>query len=601
MAQILTGLMSFPGINQIISGTYSLVHGVSPGVAEITIVPQLNFIGAGGDLVISFLDTTIVLPDTILDKHSFQRRLTGLIWRLRILDRRWKWRFPTISATYNLRDEGNNLNKDSEKTPRELATILLKKMGEANFKVDKLPNDSRPRVEWDVTNAANALATLCDSLGCRVVMHIDSSIEIEVVGVGKELPVGGFSIADNTGTIDPPERPGKLKVVGAITRFQTDFNLFPVGLDTDGKIKPIEELSYAPPVRIVGNNIVVGWPGNDPFYPFDEDFETTEVAELAKLSVFRWYRIIIDNHKFEIFDQNKATGVANLKLATIDAGKFGGGFNSGPWPTELERLDQILPIENVQVDTKKEGEVDVPRLAEIWGVWTDNQLGTLTNVSNDLLSYEQTKADFPDAFYSRNFTIDTKKGIIKFGEPLFSFLTDPETGDRVTVSARLALRVAVKFRDATTRAFVRYELERKIGQDVTKALVIRREEIRLGRKMFFNQMETLKQFAFTSDNQVDADKEANHYLDAKQKELAEISRPQEVGYNGIIPIEVDGAIQQVTWNVGPSGATTRASRNNEQENVITPYKVRRNAERLPADLLAIRAKVERFEAEEKLG
>lgn len=595
MVQESFGVMSFPGINQIISGNYSLIHGISPGVAQLVIAPQLNFIGTGGDFVIAFDSVRIVLPNSRLDKHSFRNTPNGFTWRLDILDRRWKWRFPTISGTYNLRDEGNNLVKDSEKTPQELAKLLLEAMEEKNFKVEKLPNDTRPKVDWDFTNAANALASLCDSLGCRVVMHLNSRVELERVGIGKTLPVTNLSIADNSGSIDPPERPGKLKVVGAQTRFQSDFNLFPVGLDTDGRILPIEELSYRPDA---------GWAGINPDKPFDTTWSDLEF-ELAEATLFRWYRIEINDHTFESFDDE-----GNVLDSEVSEGVFTKNFNDGPWDGELIRLDQILPLENAQIDTRKEFGIDVPKLPEIWGVWSDGQFGvfgTDVNVTDKLVPYEKAirantaLGDPEKTFYTKPIkTLDTKRGIVMFDEPLFSGISNPVSGVNLVASARLAIRLAVKFRDSETRAFQHFELERKIGPDDTKAQIIKREEITLQRKMIFGVMDEFKRQVDVTDNVEEANKEANRFLDTKQKTLNEIAKPQTIGYNGIIPIDVDGSIHQVTWTVGSGGARTRASFNEEQETVIEPFRVRRQNEKLPSELIAIRAKVEQMEARDRL-
>ncbi len=598
MAQETFGVMSFPGINQIINGSYSLIHGISPGVAQLTIAPQENFIGASGDLIIVYADVRIVLPDSKLDKHSFQRTQGGLTWRLDILDRRWKWRFPTISGMYNLRDDGNKLIKDTEKTPQQLAKILLEEMGEKGFEVDKLPNQTRPLVEWDFTNAANALATLCDSLGCRVVLHIDNTVIIEKLGKGAKLPISNVSISDNTGSIDPPEKPGKLKAVGGLTRHQVDFNMFPVGLDVDGTIKPIEELSYAPGEKIAGGEVVKGWPGVDPEYPFDDDFEISLEAELAKTTVFRWYRIEINDHTLERFEENQQSGFSDLRLSQVFTGQLSGKFNAGPWKGELKTLDQILPLQNAQVDTRIENGVEVPKLPEIWGVWFGGELGSDGNITDDFLPYEKTKDDTPEAFYERPFELDTKKGLVKFTEPLYSYLINPNTQKQIAVSAKLAIRLAVTFKDEKTRAVQRFELERKIGPDDTKAQIIKRPEIVFQRRMQFSFMETLKQSNVILDNEEDVKKEANFYLDITEKTLNEVKQPQSIGYNGIVPIDVDGAIHQVTWSVGPSGAKTRASFNEEQEDEVRPYRLRREFERQPSELIAIKTRVERLRKEE---
>lgn len=49
-------------------------------------------------------------------------------------------------------------------------------------------------------------------------------------------------------------------------------------------------------------------------------------------------------------------------------------------------------------------------------------------------------------------------------------------------------------------------------------------------------------------------------------------------YNGILPVNCDGAIQQVSWSVGGDGASTTASRNSEHNIWVPTYAARRRAE-----------------------
>lgn len=54
-------------------------------------------------------------------------------------------------------------------------------------------------------------------------------------------------------------------------------------------------------------------------------------------------------------------------------------------------------------------------------------------------------------------------------------------------------------------------------------------------------------------------------------------------YQGLRPISLDGAIQQVTWEIGDNGARTTASRRMEHAEFYPPYPVRRRRENLEAD------------------
>lgn len=70
---------------------------------------------------------------------------------------------------------------------------------------------------------------------------------------------------------------------------------------------------------------------------------------------------------------------------------------------------------------------------------------------------------------------------------------------------------------------------------------------------------------------------AQNYLAAHALEYL-ISGGQVLAYNGIIPIDLDGAIQQVSWSVGDGGAETTASRNTEHDAWIPQQPERRRAE-----------------------
>ena len=54
--------------------------------------------------------------------------------------------------------------------------------------------------------------------------------------------------------------------------------------------------------------------------------------------------------------------------------------------------------------------------------------------------------------------------------------------------------------------------------------------------------------------------------------------PLTVRYPGLMPIELDGAIQKVSFQVGSAGATTTAARHNEGRRVAQSYRDRRRIE-----------------------
>jgi hypothetical protein len=79
--------------------------------------------------------------------------------------------------------------------------------------------------------------------------------------------------------------------------------------------------------------------------------------------------------------------------------------------------------------------------------------------------------------------------------------------------------------------------------------------------------------------EADAILRADYYISGMLQPYL-VSAAQTLEYNGIAAISLDGAISQVTWNVGPQGASTTASRNTEHDVNIPPYPARRRREYL---------------------
>ncbi len=228
----LQSLCLFDGVRQIESASFTLSHGVTPSVAQLTIIPQVApAIPLDGTLVWTFGDVTILFPGCRVDKASFEYTQSGLVWRLSIFDRRWQWAFGQISGSYNVRranigDGGlpaalalkefptvppapqvpqlqlGTIDVNTLATPQQLATLCFLAMGEAGFEVGQLPNDSRPEVQWDHDNPAQSLANLCDLLGCRVSLGIDNVARIVRLGTGALLP--RVNIEAESAAIDPP-------------------------------------------------------------------------------------------------------------------------------------------------------------------------------------------------------------------------------------------------------------------------------------------------------------------------------------------------------------------------------------------------------------
>ena len=523
----LFGRAAFPGVNQVISCQYSLVHGISAGVATLEIVPQTGFIGAGGTLALFDGNVTLEFRDCKVDSSSLRVSSGGFITSLAIFDRRWKWAFGTLSGTYNLREENGALDPFRLQTPQQLAVLALLAMGEQGFDVSQMPNDVFPLVEWDHDNPAEMLADLASKVGCRVVLRLNGTVQVARTGVGQELPRPRQDILEDSLTINPPERPDGITVVCGPTRFQVDFLLEAVGKDTDGVIRAIDNLSYKP---------TAGWIGQVP-PDFDGVSDTPTAVgiiprELARDTVFRWYRV-----------QNRdLDGVLGLIVPG--------------YPFRLRFIEQILPIEDVQtetfVDAVDDREKSLP--AVVSGTFYGGRLDFANQPAGTV--------------YTDKFAIDRELGIVQLEDPAVQYNDDGEWEP-----ADLQLRTACSVRDAGIWALVRYE----------RTFFFPGPRFRTGNQQIRKDKLQLNVAGNPLNEPMvirEADREIAYAALAYQVPL-----PQSILYAGLKSISPDGAIQEVAWSVGPTGCTTRASRNDEFSVVQVPFEQRRAQERVRGDLL----------------
>ena len=268
--------------------------------------------------------------------------------------------------------------------------------------------------------------------------------------------------------------------------------------------------------------------------------------ELARRTVFRWYRI-------------KNEGIDDFALGARIPGW--GGFPG----RRLADLWQILPIEDEQVlGYYDEQEIFHPFTAVVWGeFWGQDQ----AYLNEDDTSY-----------YDKPFSVNKELGIFEFADPLGVVRTRGATGG--VYEATLYCRLAVSVKDETTRAYERFFrvfdfAGPKYG---TRPGVIRRDDLQLNVATVWDEDHEVDRLVTT---EAEMTAECDNSLIAAALAYQGVAA-QDRTYMGFVPISPDGAVEQVTWSCGPEGATTRASRGTEWNPAIPPFKERFQASRLAA-------------------
>jgi hypothetical protein len=527
------GRVEFPGIEQILSASGSIGHGISPGVHTVTIAPQEHFVAETGTLRISFAGQELELADCKIDYASF-RWQRGYVWRLSIFDRRWKWSMGIISGSYNLRNDDGTIKFGTEKTPQELAQLCLEAIDEQGFNVGDLPNQARPQVEWDCDVPMECLARLCDELGCVIVLQLDGTVALRKIGQGAELPLGD-DVLQNSLTIDLPEKPDKIAVVCGADRYQADLRLEAVGEDVDGEIKLIDHLSYRP---------AEGWGKVDlPFHVTVASESGWPEQGRAEESVFRWYRI------------KQVQDIPGTVLATS--------------------RDQILPCETEQVDSIIEDGIRKNKPAVIYGVWfRDADYGTdeLPNVAEEL-TYLTDEED--PQVCSVAWNLDCQQGIVRFAEPVYRN-TSEVAKSLVKGPAILRLRTTVRRRHSWSWAFQRHSKIRNTGGNLnTPTKYLLHDELVLCHTPGPDGLDPFCPGQEVNRQEIDA--ECDRILDAAEQQY-EASPAQIVRYAGLKPINLDGAVRQLTYTVDGSGTATSITRNTEDCERAMPRKQQRAVE-----------------------
>jgi hypothetical protein len=558
-------------------------HGITPNVMQLDIIPidanDLAFGGRTGTLRAEYEGAVLRMRDCLIDASSIVVSTSNLVRSLTILDHRWKWRFGSVRGHFNRRTATGKLITQTrqlnerffgswERDIREMARSLLLYMDELDIDnpqepVEALPEGTGPEMEWEDDNPARMLAALCEMFGCRVVMDWSNKTKVWRLGQSRfDTPAnkqwedkneraaerraqrlarlsGGsgqpplpavMPVISYAETVDADERPDEIRVYTAPIVYQWDMELEAVGEDTNGAIKPLKDLSYAPNPNAADG----GFGGEDGLFnmaigvdPDPEDGLDEDTRKLAIKSVFRWYRI-----------------KTPFTFPTTEVNEEG----QRVW-AEVRALPFILPIYAAQSDTAEEDGLLVAKAPVVYGKYfngTENSVSTVVPLPMDGKGRSGNVQQSEKMVVDQDYYIDTRKGVVKFRQGIAAV-----TGDDWWTPATLRLRASFSIRDSyygqwNNRSIRREQPEPKLG---TQHLPIRRYDLvpvrqprfDLGRASFANVD------IATNDQELDA--LANEHIDAIEEVFAG-KRPTQITYAGFYPqFELDGVIRMISFSI----------------------------------------------------
>lgn len=466
------------------------------------------------DLTITQEGRSIVFVDCLTSEiNEAEPNDAGLV-KITLLDRRWRWQFGSIDGDYNVVNENGTLKR--EKSPRDLAQLLSGAMGENLMDVNDLPNTGRPRKAWRSANPANELNQLCSDYGCVVVFNgHKNKASIRRIGFGAPIPQQPVQ-SESRGLSIPPW-PSRITIDTAAVLFQTGLEFFEaVGMDTDGKVKPIDQLSYKP---------AEGWAKTDPldFINIDTVYtvngEQVYARELATATVWKWYRL---------------------------TGLKGGGWTPQALRTEPNRprsKDDIGPFLGTRLERDSATNNRLPLLATasyFTGIENLQNLPVGTKIKHALTINEATKC-------------------VEFAGPVFKFdlLTQSWSGADPIVYAAYAV--------SSEGIPVRYKLTRQLGRNFGAGPRVEVHDSII--------REIIEQTAFggaLKDNKAEVDSDANALLNALVDQFQEYDTANPTLDYLVTDMVCDGMLRAIQWSGGSTAPVTTQLAYNGELNEFMP-------------------------------
>lgn len=525
-------LIRFPGITKTLGGLVTLSRGPFPSAALIYFVPQPSLNLSEGDLTITYGSDSITLTECQPEMASLRMHKAGdgFIQSILILDRRRKWMQSRLTQDLNRRMSDGDIPSANKVDLQTLAGKLLQACGETSHDVSNLSASNYPRLSVVAGNAAYELDRLCDESGCDIVL-LENSVKIVKRNTGSPLPSGG-RVASPEYEFTPDNGPEYFTVDAGPTLWDGNLKLEAVGIDTDGCLKPIADLTYAPSS---------GWASEHPLV-----FPNIGRSNwpLARSSVYRIYRV-----KSMVDDTLELPGLTSTDTFSVS--------NAHQIKIQSHRLAVC------DSTTGRE------RPAEVVGsFWNRSEA---FKQSNDIGEYYSCDVGF---------TLDTENGLVIFDDIMCSLDSSGCFGE-----AELYLKTSWMVEgDGGQLVRASYSVDRQ-GAEVTaplnpENLAVSREELQARYYLSYNDAGTYSSTKVGSTNQTSVTAEANSITSALREPYTKDRTQKVLMYEGIKEIPLDGKVQQVTYEIShlkDGMARTIASENFEHESLVDNQNRRKEA------------------------
>ena len=501
----------YPGIQQIKSLRYTVKHGVQPGLIQIEFLPQTANPAPYGDLVLFFDNFSFTVRGCAADYSMLKINDQGWIQGIVLMDGRWRWKFSGVDYLANLSSDDGTFVSATSKPPQQIFAELFALMGHGNVFLPDLPSNDRPSVDLHGQRADIEIARLARLYGCVPAYNpVTDIVGLARVGVGNGLPSGEEQSI--VYVVDQKPFPGTVELRTAPIAYQARFLLSAVGLDSDGSVKPIDQLSYKPSG---------GWesePG--PFFRFDSISDESN-RKLAQRSVFKWYRI----------------------------STFSDGSLTPPNATrELDHVNQALPL--------------LPYLVRSYeatdGSYQSNTAAVFGRFyrESESQAYNLTTAGTP---YTEPFSVDRRNGIAKFQNPVYQVNSSGQTKP-----ADIHLEAAFQVTNPDDLQKQRFFHFRTVFPEAGAGKeVIHRNDIKPF--AFHNYTTGSDTQTGTTHNQSDVEQSLAEYMQFIALKYQTGFATSKI-YRGLVPVNITGRVREVTWKFDDQeGAKTIASDNTEQE------------------------------------